>query len=279
MRKSISLFLVLFASISLIAQPTLPSLSPAASLKATVGVTDISIDYSAPGARERKVFGGLVPFGQLWRTGANMATKVTFSTNVTIGGKLVKAGTYALFSIPNSKSWTFILNSNFNQGGTDSYKDSLDVARVESKPSDAPFMERLTFFVTAKNESTATITLYWEKTMVSFDVYMDTKGMVNESMAAFEKKEFANWMTLANMAKFNVDNGLDLDKANKWCQLSLVMRDHFYNKWMYAQVLAKQNKKKEAKAMAMEAMAFGTKNPSSFYDAYKEEIEKAAKTW
>ena len=113
-------------------QLELPRPSPSAKVSQVVGITEIAVEYSSPAVKGRKVFGGIVPLGELWRTGANGATKVTFSKDVTIGDKPVPAGTYALFTIPAKDSWTVIFNKNPNQGGTDQYKQDLDQLRFEA---------------------------------------------------------------------------------------------------------------------------------------------------
>src|SRR5262245_33768580 len=112
-----------------------PQPSPGASVKERVGVTAISIDYSRPSVRERKIFGGLVPFGQVWRTGANAATKITFGTDVKLGGTPVPAGSYALFTIPGEAEWTVILSKVVDgQWGSYAYNPKDDQTRVTAKP-------------------------------------------------------------------------------------------------------------------------------------------------
>ena len=107
-------------------QIELPAPSPTATFTQKVGLTEVSINYSRPSMKGRKIYGDLVPFGKLWRTGANMATKITFADDVKIGGNDLKAGTYALFTIPGENEWTVIFNKNYNQGGTTSLKMCLE---------------------------------------------------------------------------------------------------------------------------------------------------------
>ena len=133
----ISLITLLLLSVfigSSYGQIELPAPSPTATFSQKVGLTEVSINYSRPSKKGRAVFGDLIPYGKLWRTGANNATKFTFSDDVKIDGKDLPAGTYALFTIPGDNEWTIIFNKNFNQGGTADYKESEDALRVTVKP-------------------------------------------------------------------------------------------------------------------------------------------------
>ena len=159
-------------------QLELPRASPQAKLSQVVGMTEIAVDYSSPAVKGRKVWGGLVPLGELWRTGANQATKVTFSKDVTIGDKPVPAGTYALFTIPTKDSWTVIFNKNPNQGGTDQYKQDLDQLRLTVKPLPAPHRERLTFVFTDTSEVATTLDLEWEKVRLPISIKAGTEAQV-----------------------------------------------------------------------------------------------------
>ena len=145
-----------------------PQASPSASVKERVGVTAVSIDYSRPSARERKIFGGLVPYGAVWRTGANAATKITFSTDVKLGGAAVPAGSYALFTIPGEAEWTVILSKVVDgQWGSYAYDKKDDQARVTVKPvAMAEPMETMTISLQDMHAGKANLVIAWEKTKV-----------------------------------------------------------------------------------------------------------------
>jgi Protein of unknown function (DUF2911) len=147
---------------------TLPSLSPAAKVSQTVGLTEITVEYSSPAVKGRPVFGSLVPYGEVWRAGANMATKITFSKDVSFAQTQVPAGTYAFFVIPQkSGAWNVIINKDFNQGGSSNYKKELDVVRVDVKPEMIPSRERLAFGFANFTVDQGFITLEWEKVRLS----------------------------------------------------------------------------------------------------------------
>ena len=138
MRK---LALILLLALPAVAQVRYPQASPHAVLTQAVGTTDVTIDYHRPGVKGRQVWGGLVPYDKVWRTGANEATMITFSDDVTIDGKPLPKGTYSLHTIPGKSEWTIIFNKVAKQWGSFSYKQEEDALRVNAKPHAAPMTE------------------------------------------------------------------------------------------------------------------------------------------
>ena len=167
MKKNI--FLFLFAGLmafTFSAQAQKTSKSPAAKTQGTVGSATITIDYSQPSARERKVMGGLVPYGQVWRTGANNATVFTVDQNVKIEGQTLPAGKYALFTIPGQDEWVIIFNKKYDQWGAFNYNEEDDALRVSVQPEQsAQFVEAFTIGVDG-----GVVNLAWENTNVKFRV-------------------------------------------------------------------------------------------------------------
>jgi hypothetical protein len=144
-----------------------PAPSPACSLKQRVGTTDIEIVYSRPGVKGRTIFGGLVPYDKVWRTGANEATRITFSAPVKVNGADVAAGTYGLFTIPGEKEWTIILNKTAQQWGAFKYDEKADLVRVKAAPVKlAEPVETFTIDINDIRDDSATLNLIWEKTRV-----------------------------------------------------------------------------------------------------------------
>lgn len=153
-----------------------PRPSPAAKVSQRVGLTDVSVEYSSPGVKKRKVWGDLVPLDKMWRTGANASTKITFSKDVMVGDKPVPAGTYALLSIPGKKSWTLVLNKNTDIGGNmDKYVEADDVARVTASPKSIPARERLTFIFSNVTDDSVSLDLEWDKVRVSLPIKAPAK--------------------------------------------------------------------------------------------------------
>jgi len=159
-----------------VAQNQEPRPSPAAKVSQVVGLTNITVEYSSPGVKKRKVFGDLVPYGQMWRTGANASTKLTVDKEVTIGGKKVAPGTYSILTIPTAKSWTFVINKNTDIGGNmDKYKQEEDVARVTAKPAVLrPSRERMTFIFSDFTNDGVDLDLEWDRVRVTLPIQVDT---------------------------------------------------------------------------------------------------------
>lgn len=166
--------LTMAGSIQLSAQDS-PAPSPLGKVYQRLGVTDVEVNYSRPGVKERSIFAteGLVPFGKLWRTGANQSTKISFSTDVMIDGKKVPAGEYAIFTIPAADEWTVIFNSNL-QGGTGNYSESKDVARVKVKSDKLPFpVETFTILFGNVKPTSADLVMFWETTMIGVPITVE----------------------------------------------------------------------------------------------------------
>jgi hypothetical protein len=171
-----------------------PAASPACTLKQRVGLTDIEIVYSRPGVKNRAIFGGIVPYGQVWRTGANQATKVTFSTPVKLEGTDIPAGTYALFTIPGEKEWTIIINKGATQWGAFQYNEKDDVARFKVTPvMPAETIETFTIEFNRIRDESAVLNLVWEKTVVPIHLDVDVTSklvpQIEAAMASPDKKQ------------------------------------------------------------------------------------------
>ena len=197
-----------------------PAPSQPSTLKQKVGFTDIEIVYARPSIRGRKIFGGLLPHGEIWRTGANAATKVTFSTPVKISGTELPAGSYALYSIPDPREWTVIFNKVSGEWGAYSYKQENDALRVKAKPMSLSMpVETFTIDINDIQTESATLNLVWEKTRVpvklEFDVIKPTVAQIDSIMNSGQTLTPQVYYTAA---MFYFDNGLDLKKAKTWVE-------------------------------------------------------------
>ena len=233
-----------------------PAASPAATLKQRVGLTDIEVSYSRPSMRGRKIFGGLEPYGAVWRTGANSATKITFSTAVKFGGADVPAGTYALFSIPGENEWTVILNKIPGQWGAYAYEAKNDIARVKAVPARLPSPVE-TFAISLSdlaNESAATLDLSWENVRVSVKIEVDVAGTLVPQIEAVMANPEAKkpWFSAA---MFYYENNLDLKKAATWMDAAIAAQpDAFYMVYRKGLILAKMGDKAGALAAANQSL-------------------------
>ena len=192
-----------------------PAASPVSTLTQRVGVTDIEVQYARPSMRGRKVFGGLEPYGVIWRTGANSATQVKFSTDVKFHGADVPAGSYAMFSIPGESEWTVILNSAAEQFGAYSYDQANDVARVTVKPiALAAPIETLAFGLSDLRSDAATLFFEWENVRVPIQITTDVVAELVPRIKAAMAGE--GQLPYLSAAMFYYENDVDLDQAAAW---------------------------------------------------------------
>ena len=149
-------------------------LSPKALVEQTVGYTEVKIEYNRPGVKGRSIWGSLVPYNTVWRAGANEATKITFTTDVKIDGKKLKAGSYSFFAIPTEKTWTLIFNKVADQWGAFEYNDVEDALRIEVTPMpNICWQEWLAYTISKSSDKKAVIMLEWEKLKVPFNVEVE----------------------------------------------------------------------------------------------------------
>jgi len=253
----------------------LPRPSPFAKVWQVVGLTEITVDYSSPGVKGRKIWGGLVPYDQMWRAGANSATKITFSKDVTFAEKKVPAGTYAFFVIPGKTTWTVILNKKADQAGTGrDYKQEDDLLRVTVHPKAAPFRERLAYLVTDFTDDKASLDLEWEKLRLSIPIAVDT---TNQALANIKNAVDNTWRTYANAARYMLETKKDYDAGMKLVDQSLALKEDWFNLWIKASLLAAKKSFKEAYALADRSYQLGEREgPGCFAE---EEVKKALAEW
>jgi hypothetical protein len=246
-----------------------PSLSPAATVKQRVGVTDVEINYSRPSVKGRKIFGGLIPYGQVWRTGANQATKVSFSTPVKINGTDLAAGAYELFTIPGEQEWTVIFHKPMSQWGAYAYDQKNDVARITAKPVATPnSIESFTIAVTDLRDESATLYLAWEKTRVPLKLELDLSSTLVPQIEAVMASD-ASEKPYFPAAVYYLDHGLDLKKAATWFDAAIAANpDAFYMIYHKARLLAKTGDKAGAIATAKKSIEIAGKAGGAVKDEY-----------
>ena len=253
-----------------------PAASPACTLKQHVGLTDIEIVYSRPGVKARPIFGGLVPYGQVWRTGANNATKIIFSTPVKLNGAEIPAGTYALFTIPGETEWTIIINkaaaaSIFNYNQTD------DLVRVKATPVKlSQTIETFTIEFTDIRDESATLNLLWEKTLVPVKIEIELTGklvpQIEAVMSAAEGRK-----PYYQAALFYYDHGQDLQKASKWIDAAIADRETYYIVHLKAKIRAKLGDKEGAIAAAKRSTELAIKAKDTGYVKLNEDLISSLK--
>jgi hypothetical protein len=239
---------------------TTPQPSPAASVEQTVGLTDVKISYHRPGVGGRKIWGGLVPYGEVWRAGANENTTISFSTPVKIEGKPLAAGTYGLHMIPREKEWTVIFSKMAVAWGSFSYDEKEDALRVQVTPRPlAAAQERLGYTLDEPTAGSVTVALRWEKLEVDFRVEVDTPTVVmahiRDELRGLPRFGWQGWN---QAARYWVQNGGDLAEAERMADRSLALQENYQNLTTRALIQEKKGNAAGATAARNRALAVAT---------------------
>jgi tetratricopeptide (TPR) repeat protein len=293
--------------LSLVVATAIPCLSPAqsmvldlprqsqhAELSQRIGITDITINYHRPLAKDRKVWGGLVPYGQVWRAGANENTTITFSDPVQIEGKPLDRGTYGLHMIPNADEWTIIFSKNSTSWGSFTYDQAEDALRVTVKPKDSDMHNALTYDFDALQPDSAVVVMEWEKVAVPFKVSVDVHDVVEASL----KNQLRNlsqysWISWDDAATYLVAEKTDLDDALKYANKSIENEDRYENEMTKAQALKALNRKDDAAMAEKKALELasplqthmyarqlqGEKRSDEAYAIFRENAKKHPDQW
>jgi hypothetical protein len=244
----------------------LPDASPRASVTQAVGLTDVTISYHSPAVNKRKVWGGLVPYNEVWRAGANENTTVTFSSNVKVNGKELAAGTYGLHMIPTEKDWTVIFSKESNAWGSFSYDQKEDALRVTATPVPSEMQERLSYTFDEPTNVATGVSLHWEKLRVPFKVEVDTPAVavasIKEQLRGLPRFSWQGWNQAAN---YCAQNGVNLDEALTWADRSIGMSETFQNTRTKALILEKKGDTKAAEALRAKALTIANEQDLNNY--------------
>ncbi|RME11356.1 MAG: DUF2911 domain-containing protein [Bacteroidetes bacterium] len=254
------------------AQIKTPAASPACKVVQTAGLTDITIEYSRPSVKGRTIFGGLVPFGELWRTGANANTKITFSDKVTIDGKELKAGTYALYTIPNPESWDVIFYTDTENWGTpreyDEAKEALRVTVPAHTLSDSK-LESFSIWIDNLRDNSCDLIIGWDQTLVSIPITLNTDATVEADIKRVMGGPTANDYYAAG--RYYMDSGKDLNQAYEWLHKANEMNPRFWTLRQEAICLSKMGKYAEAIKVAERSLAEAVKAGNKDYERMNKE--------
>jgi len=277
MKRIITPVLALALPIIAIAQD-LPAPSPSSTVKQRVGLTDITVEYSRPSAKGRMIFGDLVPYDQVWRTGANKATMIEFSGPVAIEDGKLEAGRYSLFTVPGKESWQIIFNKNTELWGAFDRKPEEDVLTVKVPAGKCERVETFTIGFANVVDDKAAIQLSWENTLVEVGVSADAtdQGVMNikEALA----KPDADFRAYARAAQFCLDRNLMTKEALEWAQKSVGMEKKYWNTFTLARAQAVNGDKKSAVATANEAITLAQKeNDEGAVKNYRAKLEEWSK--
>ena len=244
------------------AQPQMPQpdASPKASLAQTIGISDVLVSYHRPGVKGRPIWGALVPYGVVWRAGANENTTISFSTAVNLGGKTLPAGTYGLHMIPTQGDWTIIISRNATSWGSFFYKESEDALRftVKTQPSDQH--EWLQYEFSDLSDSSGILSLLWEKVRVPIPLAFDTRRLVVDNARDVYLRGLAgfSWQGFNQAAQYCMRNGIILTEALRWADASISINENFANLRTKAAILEKMGNTAEVPALRAKAMMLAT---------------------
>ncbi|MBF8456983.1 DUF2911 domain-containing protein [Kaistella sp. G5-32] len=268
MKKSILSLLFLGAVAMGNAQVKTPQASPAATVMQTIGLSEVTVEYSRPSANSRKVFGNLVPMNQVWRTGANGSTDITFKNDATFNGIAVPAGKYALYTIPSLNEWEVILYKDTEQwGAPKELKADLVAARtkVKAEKSVTTFETFNIGFDDLKTDK-ANLVMNWENTMVKVPIFMDSRKEVLESIKTTLKKKDAKAGDYHQAANYYLQEGIDLRKALEYTKKANSLQpDTYYMLKLKAEIEAANGMKKVAIATANQSLALAKKEGNEDY--------------
>ena len=237
---------------------TMPEASQGARVSQRLGVTEITIRYHRPLVGGRKVWGGLVPYGQVWRAGANENTTIQFSDPVTVEGKALAAGTYGLHMLPGADSWEIIFSKDSHSWGSFTYDKAADALRVTVKPQAAEFHEALAYDFDDVKPDSAVVTLRWEKLAVPFQVAVDETQTTLRSMREELRggKQY-NWIGWDEAASYCLQKKTNLEEGLHWADLSIQNEERLENLMTKSRLLEALNRASEAKAAHDRAMEIG----------------------
>jgi hypothetical protein len=253
-----------------------PQPSTTTLVKQDFGLGNIELSYSRPNMKGRKIFGDLVPFDKVWRTGANQATTIAFSDDVTIGDVAIKPGKYGLLTIPGQSEWTIIITKQTDVTGPVAYKQEMDVVRVKVKPMDLPWSFE-TFGMSFENvkDNSCELMMAWDKTLVSLPITTDVDSKV---MKQIENNIIKDSRPYFSAAVYYLDNGKDLNQAIAWFDKAIEQNPKAF--WVYyqkARALAKQGKKADAMAVSQKSIELAKEAKNDDYVALNEKLQKELK--
>lgn len=253
-----------------------PQPSTTTNVKQNFGLGSIELSYSRPNIKGRKIFGDLVPFDKVWRTGANQATTLTFSDEVTIGGVKIPAGKYGLLAMPGATEWTFIITKQTDVTSPAAYKPEMDVVRVKATPMSLPWsVETMGISFENIKDNNLELMVIWDKTMVFFPITTDVDTKVMKQIESVMKADARPYF---DAGAYYLENGKDLNQAVVWFDKAIDNNPKAF--WVYyqkAKALAKLGKKTEAMAVSMKSMELAKDAKNDDYVALNEKLQKEMK--
>jgi hypothetical protein len=272
MKLFTAMVLLTIISFSANAQLKVPAPSPLQTVKQNFGISDFSIEYSRPGVKGRVIYGDLVPYGKIWRTGANATTKITFTDDVKIEGNVVSAGSYGIYTIPNKDSWDIMLYKDLTLGGNvNDYKPENELLRFKVKSTSlSEKVETFTINIADVTPTSATIELLWEKTRVAFNITTEIDAKIMKSITETLATDKRPYYTAAT---YYYDNDKDMNQALAWVNKAIEMNPKaYYMVHMKAKIQVKLKDYKGALESAEQSLAMAKEQKSDEYIKMNEKL-------
>ncbi|MEH6537678.1 MAG: DUF2911 domain-containing protein [Psychroserpens sp.] len=265
-KMAVLLFTLLLSTVTFAQNVTLPNVSQKSVITQRLGLSDVTITYHSPSVQGRQVFGGIVPYDQIWRAGANENTTIQFTHDAKVEGKTIPAGTYGLYIVPKEDS-AILLFSKYNKSWGTNVPDEIDLAiKVTVKPETIPFQEWLSYDFTDRGSKSITATLQWEKTQIPFKIEYDVNKIVVDNFR-HELKGVAGfgWRGHMQAASFCLQNDINLDEAMTWADKSIASSKGFSNLQVKAGLLFKKGDVAGSEKIMNEAVPTGSPNQLNNY--------------
>ncbi len=270
MKKILSTVLICIVYLAAAAQLKTPAPSPTQTVKQDFGLSSIELIYSRPAMKGRKIFGDLVPWNKVWRTGANNATRIKFNEDVMISGQAVKAGEYALYTIPGDKEWDVIINKG-SANWAPNFKQEDDILRVKVKPAKLnETVESFTMQFGNVKPTSTDLQIMWDKTAVAIPITTDIDKKVMAQIDNLINKDNRPYF---QAAMYYMENGKDMNQAVQWLDKGIELNPKAF--WMYhqkANALAKMGRKDEARTVAQKSIELAREAKNDDYVALNEKL-------
>jgi hypothetical protein len=276
MKKYIVFFAAFLFAANINAQLDLPRVSSKGTVTQNFGYTTVTIEYHRPSVKGRKIWNRVVPLNKVWRTGANEATTIQFSTEVNVNGNKVPAGKYSLFTIPSEEAWTVFLNKVDKQWGAYNYNEKEDLLRFKVSPHKSDFTETMLFTFSDITLNSAVVNFYWENVHFSFLLETDALSTAYRKMKeAMSSAKLEEWRIFSGSANFAAENNIYLNEALAWVDKSIEMGGNFFCYFVKAKILFKMKNLSESMNYIKLAREKG-KDDKNFLN-YKDEIDNLEK--
>jgi len=237
----------------------LPEASPKAAVEQTIGLTRLRVDYHSPAVKGREVWGALIPYGQIWRAGANENTVFHCADTLEIGGQVLPAGKYGVHVLPEKENWTFIFSKNHTSWGSYFYEGQEDALRIKVPVQEVAHKEWLNYHFEGHSEDSTLLTLHWGNRLAQLPIHVNTeKHVIRDIRKQLRSRPYWGWTGLSMAARYCAERNINTEEALGWAERSIQLNKNFTNLIVKASLLKNLGKTEEAKATEQEALSLAS---------------------